>query len=194
MPRMLTVIVGCMFSGKSEELLRQMKRATIANLTTAVFKPALDTRATTDQICSRDGRCMDAITVHSARGILSAADRYDVIGIDESQFFDGDIVAVVLELYGAGKRVVVAGLDADFRGEPFGHTHRIMAIPEAHIVKLRAVCMRCGLDASRTHRKIHTGAQVEIGDADKYEALCYACYAHATSPEGIEIARTHIAA
>lgn len=176
----LTVITGCMFAGKSEELLRRMHRATIAGLRTLLVKPALDTRDASHRICSRDGRCMDAIALPTANAITALASEYDAVGIDEVQFFDATIVPVVHELYAAGKRVIIAGLDADHRDQPFGQTHVLMAIPEAEVVKLRAVCMRCRDEATRTFRKSTSNAQVEIGDSDKYEALCYSCYARAT--------------
>lgn len=185
----LTVVVGCMFAGKSEELLRKMKRAEIAGLRPLLVKPALDTRGTAERICSRDGRCMDAISVRSARDILAAAEAYDIIGIDEAQFFDDGIVAVVRTLYTTGKRVIIAGLDTDYRDEPFGSTHFLMAIPEADVVKLRAVCMRCRGEATRTFRKTRNEAKVVIGDADQYEALCYACYINAVSERDRIVAR-----
>ncbi|MDO8463370.1 MAG: thymidine kinase [bacterium] len=175
-PPSLTVIVGCMFSGKSEELLRRMKRADIARLRVLLVKPTLDTRGATEQVCSRDGRCMDAVSVHAATDISRAAEHYDVIGIDEAQFFDAGIIAVVQELYAAGKRIVVAGLDTDHRNDPFGSMHVLLCIPEASVVKLSAICMRCQSKATRTFRKSTSQAQVEIGDANAYEALCYACY------------------
>lgn len=190
----LTVIVGCMFAGKSEELLRKMKRAEIAGLKALVVKPAIDTRGTVERICSRDGRCMDAISVRSSADILATAERYDVIGIDEAQFFDAGITDAVRALYAAGKRVIIAGLDTDYRDEPFGSTHLLMAIPEAEVVKLRAVCMRCRGEATRTFRKTKNDAQVVIGDADQYEALCYPCYVNACAVRDVPIARERAAA
>lgn len=180
MPADLTIIAGCMFSGKSEELLRLLRRASIARQSTVVVKPAIDTR-TNALVCSRDGHCVEAVVVEHARDIIAAADTFDVVGIDEAQFFDAEIVPVVRELYRRGKRVVVAGLDTDYRGEYFGYMHHLIAIPEAQIMKLRAVCMECGSEATRTHRKIASRAQVEIGDADKYVALCFQCYCKATA-------------
>ncbi|MDO8425510.1 MAG: thymidine kinase [bacterium] len=177
----LTVIVGCMFSGKSEELLRCMKRAAIAQLRVLLVKPAIDTRNMATRICSRDGRCMDAINVSSTAEIPAAAATYDVVGIDEAQFFDPGIVAAVRTLYAAGKRIVVAGLDTDHRDDPFGSIPALLCIPEADLVRLRAVCMRCQGEATRTFRKSTSQAQVEIGDGDKYEALCYACYGPAVA-------------
>ena len=109
----LTVIIGCMFSGKSEELLRRLKRAEIAGLRVLIVKPALDTRGAAQRICSRDGRCMDAISVRTAAEIPSAAAEYDAIGIDEAQFFDAGIVPAVRALFAAGKRIIIAGLDTD---------------------------------------------------------------------------------
>lgn len=175
-PGTLTVIVGCMFSGKSEELLRRLKRVEIAGLSVLIVKPAIDTRGTAERICSRDGRCMDAVSVPHAADIPAVAAPYDAIGIDETQFFDPDITGVVRTLYAQGKRVFAAGLDTDHRDEPFGSTHLIMAIAEAEVVKLRAVCMRCRGEATRTFRKSTSQTQIEVGDVDKYEALCYRCY------------------
>lgn len=177
----LTVIVGCMFSGKSEELLRRLKRAEIAGLKVLLVKPAIDTRGTAERICSRDGRCMDAVSVPHATDIPAAAAPYEVIGIDEVQFFDPEIVEAVRTIYAQGKRVIIAGLDTDHRDEPFGSTHLLMAIAEAEVVKLRAVCMRCRGEGTRTFRKSTSQAQIEIGDADKYEALCYQCYVTAVA-------------
>lgn len=188
-PGNLTIIVGCMFAGKSEELLRRMKRAEIAGMRALIVKPTIDTRGTAARICSRDGRCMDAISVHAAADIAAASQQYDAIGVDEAQFFDAGIVIAVRSLYEQGKRVIVAGLDTDHRDEPFGSTHLLMAIPEAEVVKLRAVCMRCRGDATRTFRKSRASAQVEIGDADKYEALCYPCYIHACVQRDAPIAQ-----
>lgn len=180
MPADITIIAGCMFSGKSEELLRLLRRASIARQSTIVVKPAIDTRTNT-LVCSRDGHCVEAIVVEHSRDIIAAADKFDVVGIDEAQFFDAEIVPVVRELYRRGKRVVVAGLDTDYRGEYFGYMHHLIAIPEAQVMKLRAVCMECSGEATRTHRKISSRAQVEIGDTDKYVALCFQCYCKATT-------------
>jgi len=119
---------------------------------------------------------MDAISVRVAAEIPRAATAYDVIGIDEVQFFDAGITDAVRTLFAAGKRIVISGLDTDHRDEPFGSTHLLMAIAEAEVVKLRAVCMRCRGEGTRTFRKSTSQAQIEIGDADKYEALCYSCY------------------
>lgn len=175
MPASLTVIVGCMFSGKSEELLRRIKRARIAQRQTIIYKPARDTR-TAAEVRSRDGRTEEAIVVANARGILPRAFAFDTIGIDEAQFFDEEIVRVVGQLYGAGKRVIVAGLDTDYLGKPFGPMPLLLAIPEADVVKLIGVCMRCGDNATRSHRTVDSTAQVDVGDVEKYEALCYPCY------------------
>lgn len=190
----LTIIIGCMFSGKSEELLRRLKRAEIAGLRVLIIKPAIDTRSSVQRICSRDGRCMDAISVRTAAEIIPAADGYDVIGIDEAQFFDVEIVPAVRALFAAGKRIIIAGLDTDHRDEPFGSTHFLMAIAESEIVKLHAVCMRCRGEATRTFRKSRSQAQVEIGDADKYEALCYSCYMVAVRERDADVVAPIIAA
>lgn len=176
-----------MFSGKSEELLRRLKRAEIAGLRVLLVKPALDTRGSAQRICSRDGRCMDAVSVPHAQDILPIAADYDAVGIDEMQFFDLAIVATVRALYATGKRVILAGLDTDHRDNPFGATHLLMAIPEADIVKLHAVCMRCKGEATRTFRKSTSQTQVEIGDADKYEALCYNCYDAAVAQRDAQV-------
>ncbi|MFH1098739.1 MAG: thymidine kinase [Candidatus Uhrbacteria bacterium] len=193
MPAELTVIAGCMFSGKSEELLRLLNRAAIAKLSTIVVKPSIDTR-TMDTVQSRDGRRATATVVTRARDIIAATEKYDVIGIDEAQFFDGELPEIVLQLYARGKRVIVAGLDTDYRGEFFGPMYRIMALPEAEIVKLRAVCMRCGANATRTHRKNQNGEQIEVGDVDKYEALCYRCYTTTTTHRAAPVVVANVAA
>ena len=176
----IEVITGSMFSGKSEELIRRLRRTQIARQKVQIFKPRVDDRYSEAQIVSHsDMRIESQVVANSAELVKRVDEDTDVVGIDEAQFFDAGIITTVRTLFARGKRVIIAGLDTDYRDEPFGSTHFLMAIPEAEIVKLRAVCMRCRGEATRTFRKIRTDAQVVIGDADTYEALCYTCYVNA---------------
>jgi thymidine kinase len=174
----IEVVCGSMFSGKTDELIRRLVRATIAKQKVQVFKPAIDVRYAVEKVTSHAGSNYDATPVEKSMGILTsiAADT-TVVAIDEAQFFDPDVVQVVQQLAGRGIRVLVAGLDTDFRGEPFGPMPVLMSIAE-HVDKLHAICMVCGDEASRTQRLVNgTPARYDdpvviVGASEMYEARC----------------------
>ncbi len=179
----IELICGSMFSGKTEELIRRIRRATIAKQTVQVFKPAIDKRYHAEQVTSHAGTNTDATPVASAADILTNInDDVDVVAVDEVQFFDWQIVEVVQELANRGYRVLCAGLDMDFRGEPFGPMPIILANAEI-VDKLRAICVVCGDEASRTQRLIDgepaawDDPVVMVGAAEVYEARCRQCHA-----------------
>lgn len=172
------VICGSMFSGKSEELIRRIRRATYGNLNVRVFKPALDDRYANESIVSHNGSSTIARPISSSEDILENADKnIDIIGIDEVQFFDETVIPVVEELANKGIRVIVAGLDMNFRGEPFGPMPQLMALAES-ITKLNAICPICGTPASRTQRLIdgkpasYDDPTIMVGASEAYEPRC----------------------
>lgn len=174
----IEVICGSMFSGKTDELIRRLVRATIARQKVQVFKPAIDIRYAVEKVASHTGSTFDAIPVEKAADIRSKLDAdTTVIGIDEAQFFDAEVAGVARELAERGVRVLVAGLDTDFRGEPFGSMPILMAEAE-HVSKLHAICMTCGDDASRTQRLVngkparYDDPVVIVGASEMYEARC----------------------
>lgn len=170
----IEAIAGCMFSGKSEELIRRLRRAIIARQNVQVFKPAADDRV--EGVASRDNRSLDAVSVESSHEMRKLI-RWgiDVIGIDEAQFFDDGLPALVNELADSGIRVIVAGLDLDFRRKPFGPMAQIMAQAD-YVHKLHAICMRCGQPALYSQRIAGGKETVQVGDAESYEARCRKCY------------------
>ena len=172
----IEVICGSMFSGKTEELIRRLKRARIAHLKTEIFKPAIDTRYDEMNVVSHDETTIIAQPVQHSQNILLLADDADVIGIDEVQFFDNGIVNVCEQLALNGTRVIVAGLDMDFTGKPFGPVPQLLAIAD-YITKLHAICVHCGNIASISYRKTKQSGQVLIGELDVYEPRCRVCYA-----------------
>jgi len=182
-PGRMEVITGPMFSGKSEELIRRLKRAQIARLRIASFKPEIDMRYQPDAISSHSAQTIQAVAVRDLdrlRALLfPALDTVDVVGIDEAQFFDELLVGLAMELVEAGKRVVLAGLDTTFAGEPFAPMPALMAIAD-EVVKLSAVCMVCGAPAIHTQRLGASQQLVMVGAAGMYEARCRACF----RPEG----------
>jgi len=182
-PGRMEVITGPMFSGKSEELIRRLKRAQIARLRIASFKPEIDLRYKSDAISSHSAQTIQAVAVRDLdrlRAMLfPALDTVDVVGIDEAQFFDELLVGLAMELVEAGKRVVLAGLDTTFAGEPFAPMPAQMAIAD-EVVKLSAVCMVCGAPAIHTQRLGASQQLVMVGAAGMYEARCRACF----RPEG----------
>lgn len=171
----IEVITGSMFSGKTEELIRRIRRAQIAKLKVVVFKPRIDTRYSTDRIVSHSDISIPSIVVDNAKQILELAKDAQVVGIDEAQFFDSDLVDVCERLANDGKRVIVAGLDQDYRGKPFEPMPQLLAIAE-YITKTHAICVVCGSPASKTQRKIKTGERIVIGASDIYEARCRRCF------------------
>ena len=182
-PGRMEVITGPMFSGKSEELIRRLKRAQIARLRIASFKPEIDLRYQPDAISSHSAQTIWAVPVRDVdrlRAVLfPALDTVDVVGIDEAQFFDELLVGLAMELVEAGKRVVLAGLDTTFAGEPFAPMPALMAIAD-EVVKLSAVCMVCGAPAIHTQRLGASQQLVMVGASGMYEARCRACF----RPEG----------
>lgn len=169
------VICGSMFSGKTEELIRRIRRAVFANQKVVIFKPKIDTRYSEEEVVSHDAHSVHSTPVSSASEILSLANGAQVVGIDEAQFFDNDIVEVVQNLADNGVRVIVAGLDMDFRGVPFGPMPTLMAIAE-YVTKVHAICVRCGDLAQHSHRLSKSDALVELGEKDIYEPICRHCF------------------
>ena len=171
----IEVICGSMFSGKTEELLRRLKRAQFAKLDIAVFKPKIDKRYDTRKIVSHDENTINAIPVDCAKNILQLADKAQVVAIDEAQFFDADLATVCNELANAGVRVIIAGLDMDFLGKPFGVIPQILAIAE-HITKVHAICVDCSAIANHSYRKTTDTTLVKLGEKEEYKALCRNCF------------------
>ena len=174
----IDVICGSMFAGKTEELLRRMKRAIFARQKVEIFKPALDTRYSEEDIVSHEGNSIPSTPIDSSASILLMSQGYDVIGIDEAQFFDPHIVDVCNQLANQGIRVIVAGLDLDFKGEPFGPMPNLLAIAD-EVSKVHAICVRCGALAYVSHRLVNVDKQVLLGEKLEYEPLCRECYAKA---------------
>jgi thymidine kinase len=172
----IEVITGSMFSGKSEELIRRLRRAIIARQRVQVFKPSLDQRYAAAQVVSHSRWRLEAERVSKAAEIQERLDpRTEVVGIDEAQFFDDELVPVCSRIADLGKRVIVAGLDMDFRGEPFGPMPKLMAVAE-EVEKVHAICARCGAPASYTQRLTQAQERVVVGAADIYEARCRRCF------------------
>lgn len=171
----IEVVCGCMYSGKSEELIRRLRRALIARQKVAIFKPRIDDRYSTEHIVSHSQLQIESNLVETSREILEASLESHVVGIDEAQFFDSDLVDVCLKLANMGKRVIVAGLDMDYRGEPFEPLPRLMATAE-YITKTHAICVRCGNPASFTQRLSEDTTRVVVGAEGIYEARCRNCF------------------
>ncbi|MEI6509232.1 MAG: thymidine kinase [Bacteroidota bacterium] len=172
----IEVICGSMFSGKTEELIRRLNRARIANLKVEIYKSAVDTRYHDTEIVSHNSNAIDSIPVTSSLNILLMTQDADVIGIDEAQFFDAEIVYVCETLAQKGVRIIVAGLDMDYLGKPFGPMPQLMAISE-FVTKINAICMVCGDIATHTFRKSHENSSlVMLGEKDTYEARCRKCF------------------
>lgn len=171
----IEVIAGSMFSGKTEELLRRLRRAGIARQRVEIFKPLVDNRFSEDEVVSHDSNSIRSTPVESSGNILLLSSNVEVVGIDEAQFFDYNLVNVCNQLAGQGVRVIVAGLDMDFKGIPFGPMPGLMASAE-YVTKVHAICMRCGDLAQYSLRKSQSEKLVELGASDHYEAVCRACY------------------
>lgn len=167
----IEVIAGCMFSGKTEELIRRLRRAQIAKLNVKIFKPEIDVRYSKEEIVSHSEQSLPSVTVKTAKEILDQSDDAHVIGIDEAQFFDRELVDVVNQLADKGKRVIIAGLDMDYRGVPFEPIPELLSIAE-YITKTLAICVECGNPANMTQRKVASGERVLVGAKDSYEARC----------------------
>ena len=172
----IEVICGSMFSGKSEELIRRLRRAQIARQRVQIFKPKVDNRFSEDHIVSHSEMKIKSQLVTQPREILDLLDgRTQVIGIDEGQFFDMDLVYVCNKLADTGKRVIVAGLDQDYRGKPFDPMPQLLSIAE-YITKTLAICVRCGAPANRTQRLVENTDLLLVGATDTYEARCRLCF------------------
>lgn len=179
----IEVIAGSMFSGKSEELIRRLNRARIARQRVQVFKPGIDERYSIEEIASHSGQKHMSVPVSSTAEMLRhVLDDTEVIGIDEAQFFDMEIIDAANGLAEAGKRVIIAGLDQDFMGKPFEPMPQLLSIAE-FITKTHAICVKCGSTANYSQRTVESEERVEVGAADKYEARCRKCFIpHADAP------------
>lgn len=179
----IEVIAGSMFSGKSEELIRRLRRAKIARQKVQVFKPEIDSRFSQDHIVSHSEMRHESANIRSAAEVLAKVDPdTEVIGIDEGQFFDNELVDVATELAGRGVRVIIAGLDQDYTGKPWEPMPQLLAIAE-YITKTHAICMKCGQPANYTQRTFDSEERVAVGGGDMYEARCRQCFVpHADAP------------
>ena len=171
----IEVICGSMFSGKTEELIRRLKRAEFAKQSVEIFKPAIDTRYDEEEVVSHNENTIRSTPVTSSRNILLLGDGVEVIGIDEAQFFDEGLVEVCNQLANNGARVIIAGLDMDFSGKPFGVMPKLMATAE-YVTKVHAICVKCGALAQFSHRKTEDAQQVMLGETESYEPLCRVCF------------------
>lgn len=171
----IEVICGSMFSGKTEELIRRLRRAEFAKQSIVLFKPIIDDRYATEAVVSHQGQSWLAKRVISAKEILENWQGEQIVAIDEAQFFDADIIPICNELASMGARVIVAGLDMDYKGLPFGPMPHLMAIAE-FVTKVHAVCVSCGQLAQFSHRTVAQTEQVLVGAVEKYQPLCRACY------------------
>jgi thymidine kinase len=171
----IEVITGSMFSGKTEELIRRLRRAQFAGLKVEIFKPSLDKRYSETRVVSHDDKSILSTPVDNASSILLLTEGVDVVAIDEAQFFDNSIVTVCNQLADSGARILIAGLDMDFSGKPFGPMPELLAIAE-YVTKVHAICMRCGNLAQYSFRKSDEAQVVLLGEKNLYEPLCRNCY------------------
>lgn len=178
----IEVICGSMFSGKTEELIRRMKRAEFARQRVEIYKPMVDTRYSKDDVVSHDHNVIPSTPVDSSAEILLLSGDIDVVGIDEAQFFDNGLADVCNELANRGVRVIVAGLDMDYLGKPFGPIPYLLAIAD-EVTKVHAICVRCGSLAYISHRLVHNDKRVLLGEKQEYEPLCRECYNKAVAAE-----------
>jgi len=171
----IEVICGSMFSGKTEELIRRLKRAKFAKQKVEIFKPSIDVRYDKEKVVSHDSREILSTPVPASSNILLLTSDVDVVGIDEAQFFDSELPRVCTQLANSGIRVIVAGLDMDFRGKPFGPMPDLLSIAE-YITKVHAICLGCGSLAQYSHRTVSGDKQVMLGETESYQPLCRTCY------------------
>ncbi|KAF5062690.1 Thymidine kinase [anaerobic digester metagenome] len=176
----IEIICGSMFSGKTEELIRRLNRARIAKQKVEIFKPSIDTRYDETNVVSHNENSITSTPVQASSQILIYANNVDVVGIDEAQFFDDELVSVCNKLAAGGIRVIVAGLDMDFTGKPFGPIPALMATAE-YVTKVHAICMQCGNLAHYSHRKTADEKLVMLGETESYEPLCRECFTKARS-------------
>ena len=174
-PGRIEVVCGSMFSGKTEELIRRLKRAKFARQRVEIFKPSIDTRYSDEEVVSHDQNAILSTPIDSSSSILLLASDIDVVGIDEAQFLDEGLVQVCNELANRGIRVIVAGLDMDFRGVPFGPIPALCAIAD-EVTKVHAICIKCGSLAYVSHRLVQSDKRVLLGETQEYEPLCRECY------------------
>ena len=178
-----------MFSGKTEELIRRMRRAQFAKQKVEIFKPAIDTRYSDEEVVSHDHNAIPSTPLDSSASILLLANVIDVVGIDEAQFFDEGLVDVCNQLANRGVRVIIAGLDMDFKGIPFGPMPALCAIAD-DVTKVHAICVKCGNLAYVSHRTVQNDRRVLLGETQEYEPLCRECYQHAIALEKVKNEKT----
>lgn len=181
-PGRIEVICGSMFSGKTEELIRRLRRAKFARQRVVIFKPKIDTRYSKKDVVSHDHNSIGSLPISSSSEILEHIDNIDVIGIDEAQFFDEGIVSVCSSIAERGIRVIIAGLDMDFKGNPFGPIPGLCAVAD-DVTKVHAICVKCGALAYISHRLVNNDNQVMLGEQTVYEPLCRECYKKALQME-----------
>jgi thymidine kinase len=179
----IEVVCGSMFSGKTEELIRRLKRARIAKLKVEIFKPVVDNRYDASDVVSHDSNAIYSTAVPNSGAILLLADQVDVVGIDEVQFFDDQLVHVCNVLANRGVRVICAGLDMDYSGRPFGVMPGLMAVAE-FVTKVHAICVDCGHIANHSYRMVADEKLVMLGETDTYQALCRDCFKRKSKPKG----------
>ena len=178
----IEVVTGSMFSGKTEELIRRLKRAKIARQTVEIYKPIIDVRYSEEEVVSHDENSIRSSPVDNSSNILLLSGNVDVIGIDEAQFFDTGLVEVASKLANMGIRVIAAGLDMDFKGIPFGPMPGLLAVAD-HVTKVHAICVRCGSIAQFSHRLSAQDQVVLLGEKEQYEPLCRSCFVKATDDQ-----------
>ena len=181
-PGRIEVVCGSMFSGKTEELIRRIKRAVFARQRVEIFKPSIDTRYSEEEVVSHDRNAIRSTIVDTSASILLLASDVDVVGIDEAQFLDEGLVDVCNELANRGVRVIIAGLDMDFKGVPFGPMPALCAIAD-EVTKVHAICVKCGALAYVSHRLVNEDKRVLLGEKAQYEPLCRECYRKAIEQE-----------
>lgn len=178
----IEVICGSMFSGKTEELIRRLRRAQFANQKVEIYKPCIDVRYSEDEVVSHEGHSIPSTPIDSPASMLLLSSDVEVVGIDEAQFFDDTIVEVVQTLANRGIRVIIAGLDQDYLGNPFGPIPALMAVAE-DVLKVHAICVKCGSPAQHSHRLSINDKLVVLGEKDVYEPLCRHCFNKAIEAE-----------
>ena len=181
-PGRIEVVCGSMFSGKTEELIRRIKRAVFAKQRVEIFKPSIDTRYSDEEVVSHDRNTILSTPIDTSASILLLSADIDVVGIDEAQFLDDGLVDVCNQLANRGVRVIVAGLDMDFKGVPFGPMPALCAIAD-DVTKVHAICVRCGNLAYVSHRTVEGSQRVLLGETQEYEPLCRECYQKAIQEE-----------
>ena len=181
-PGRIEVVCGSMFSGKTEELIRRMKRAKFAKQRVEIFKPTVDTRYSDEDVVSHDQNAIHSTPIDASGAILLLASDIEVVGIDEAQFLDDGLVDVCNELANKGVRVIIAGLDMDYKGVPFGPIPALCAIAD-EVTKVHAICVRCGALAYVSHRLVNNDHRVLLGEKEEYEPLCRDCYQKALKEE-----------